>query len=312
MATRLPLLIDRDFYGYGASLPRIAWPNNARLALSFVLNLEEGAEFSLRSGDPSNEDTHEVQCQIKGAPDLCMESHFEYGTRVGYWRVMSAFEEAGVPVTLNVCARALEATPWVADYARQRGDELCCHGWRWESHAGMSEPEERALIDRCVATFQQIAGNAPVGWHTKSSPSLQTRRLLIEHGGFLYDSDAYNDDLPYYVTHGERAHLVLPYAFDTNDMRFFVNHSFHRARDFHDYVMDAVKALLREGEQAPRMLTIGLHTRIIGRPGRIDGLRELFASLQGLPVWYATREQIAQHWLRHCPPPSPFEAGVST
>jgi peptidoglycan/xylan/chitin deacetylase (PgdA/CDA1 family) len=292
----------RDFYGYGPTPPAVRWPGKAPLAISFVLNIEEGAEFSVTSGDPYNEDTHEVRNRIEGSPDLCMESHFEYGARAGYWRIMRAFEEANIPITLNACARGLLATPWVAEKALARGDELCCHGWRWEAHAGMALEAERALIAKCVQSFINVSGKAPVGWHTKSSASVNTRALLVEHGGFLYDSDAYNDDLPYYLTVSGKPHLVLPYGFDTNDMRFFVNHDLVLGQHFCDYTMDAVRALMQEGMDAPRMLTIGLHTRIIGRPGRMIGLNNLIKALKALPVWFARREDIARHWLMHCPP----------
>ena len=292
----------RDFMGYGKDAPSVAWPRDGQLAVSFVLNIEEGAEFTVTAGDPFNEDTHEVRNRIEGAPDLCMESHFEYGARAGYWRILRLFDEFRVPLTLNVCARALRTTPWIAHEARARGDELCCHGWRWQAHAGMPEQEERALIARCVDTFTEIAGYPPVGWHTKSSASVNTRRLRVEHGGFLYDSDAYNDDMPYYRRVGDKPHLVLPYGFDTNDMRFFVSHDFVRGHDFCDYTMDAARELISEGRHAPRMITIGLHTRIIGRPGRIAGLRSLLRALSSAPVWFAKREDIARHWLAHCPP----------
>lgn len=293
----------RDFHGYGWRYPALRWPGGAGLAVSFVLNVEEGAELSVTAGDERNEGRHEVNHEVVGAPDLCMESHFEYGARVGYWRITRALLEAGVPLTLNACGRALETTPWVARDATANGFEICCHGWRWESHAGLPEAEERARIARCVATIRQLWGRPPVGWHTKSSASVNTRRLLVEQGGFLYDSDAYNDDLPYYVPVAGRSHLVLPYAFDTNDMRFFDSFAFARADDFAGYAIDAFEALLRESRAAPRMLSIGLHTRIIGRPGRIAGLERLLAHLRGRAgVWCATREQIARHWLAHVPP----------
>ncbi len=301
------MAISRDFYGYGNHPPDVRWPENKDLAVSFVLNIEEGAEFSVSAGDPYNEDTHEVRNRIEGVPDLCMESHFEYGARSGYWRIMQAFEQAGVPITLNACARGLLATPWVAEKARSRGDELCCHGWRWETHAAMALEDERALITRCVKTFIQFSGKAPVGWHTKSSASVNTRKLLAEHGGFLYDSDAYNDDLPYYQTVHDKPHLILPYSFDTNDMRFFVNHDLVLGQHFCDYTMDAAQTLLREGKQVPRMLTIGLHTRIIGRPGRVQGLISLLAELKKHSVWFARREDIARHWLHASPPVSTNE-----
>ncbi len=295
--------MTRDLRGYADQYPKVRWPNGARIAVSVVLNVEEGAELALSAGDERNESVHEAVQLVEGAPDLCMESHFEYGSRVGYWRIANVAESHGVPLTLNACARALEATPWIGADAAKRGYEICCHGWRWESHAGMEEAKERALIARAVDTVQRVHGKAPVGWHTKSSASVNTRRLLVEHGGFLYDSDAYNDDAPYYVEGAGRPHLVLPYAFDTNDMRFFDRPAFVRGSDFADYSIAAFDWLWAEGADAPRMLSIGLHTRIIGRAARIGGLATLIRHMQerGL-VWFATREDIARHWLAHCPP----------
>jgi allantoinase len=293
----------RDLDGYRGRYPALRWPGGAGLAVSFVLNVEEGAELALSAGDPRNEGRHEVSNEIVGVPDLCMQSHFEYGARVGYRRITDLLVESGIPLTLNACGRALEATPWVAQDAADRGFEVCCHGWRWETHAHMTEDEERATIARCAATVERLHGHAPVGWHTKSSASVNTRRLLAEHGGFLYDSDAYNDDLPYWVEAAGRPHLVLPYAFDTNDMRFFDSFAYVRGDDFADYAIDAFEWLLRESRQAPRMMSIGLHTRIIGRPGRIGGLQRLVDHLRDRAgVWCATREQIARHWIATVPP----------
>ena len=299
----------RDFDGYRGRYPVFRWPGDAGLAVSFVLNVEEGAELSLTAGDERNESRHEVNHEVVGEPDLCMESMFEYGARVGYARISQLLVDAGLPLTLNACARALETTPWIAEDAAKHGFEVCCHGWRWESHAGMDETLERTLIARCVQSITRLHGKPPVGWHTKSSASVNTRRLLLEHGGFLYDSDAYNDDLPYWLkvktTAGERQQLVIPYAFDTNDMRFFDSFAYVRGSDFADYAIDAVDSLLLESKEAPRMLSIGLHTRIIGRPGRIGGLRQLVAYLQQRHgTWVATREQIARHFMQAVPPPS--------
>ena len=293
----------RDLRGYANDYPEVRWPGGARLAVSFVLNVEEGAEFAVSAGDERNETVHEAVQTVLGAPDLCMESHFEYGSRVGYWRITDLIEAHGVALTLNACGRALEVTPWIGADAARRGFEMCCHGWRWEPHAGMEEAAERALIARAVDTIRRVYGKPPVGWHTKSSASVNTRRLLVEHGGFLYDSDAYNDDAPYYLDVGGRPHLVLPYAFDTNDMRFFDRHAFVRGEDFADYAIDAFDWLWGEGAHGPRMLSIGLHTRIIGRAARIGGLATLIRHMQSRGgVWFARREDIARHWLANCPP----------
>lgn len=299
-----PASTGRDFSGYRWRYPSLRWPGESGLAVSFVLNVEEGAELSLTAGDERNESRHEVNHEVVGAPDLCMESQFEYGARVGYWRITRLLMEAGMPLTLNACARALEVTPWIAYDAVKQAFEVCCHGWRWESHAGMDESRERALIERCVASIERLTGRPPVGWHTKSSASVNTRRLLAEHGGFLYDSDAYNDDLPFWTQAAGRPHLVLPYAFDTNDMRFFDSFAYVRGADFADYAIDAFDALRRESRDAPRMMSIGLHTRIIGRPGRISGLQTVVDHIrQSGGAWVATREQIARHFIQVAPAP---------
>jgi allantoinase len=295
--------MPRDLKGYDGNYPAVRWPGDARVAVSFVLNIEEGAELAVSAGDERNETVHEAVQQIIGAPDLCMESHFEYGARVGYRRIADVADSHGVPLTLNACGRALEATPWIGADATRRAYEVCCHGWRWEAHANMEEGAERALIARAVEVLRRSTGRAPVGWHTKSSPSVNTRRLLVEHGGFLYDSDAYNDDCPYYVEVAGRPHLVLPYAFDTNDMRFFGSHAFVSGRDFADYCIEAFDWLWQEGAHKPVMLSIGLHTRIIGRAARIAGLAALMRHMHDKGgAWVARREDIARHWLREAPP----------
>jgi peptidoglycan/xylan/chitin deacetylase (PgdA/CDA1 family) len=279
----------------------LRWPSGTGLAVSFVLNIEEGAELSIASGDATNEAVHEVTQRIDGTPDYCMSTHFEYGPRAGYARVIRRFVDAGLPLTLNVCGRALEQTPGVADDARRHGFELCGHGWRWESPAGMDEAQEAALIARTAAAIKRLAGTAPLGWHNKSSRSPRTRRLLREHGDFIYDSDDYGGDLPYLLDlkDGRPPHVVVPYAFDTNDMRFFDRGGFVRAADFAGYVGDAIDALVVEADDAPRMLTIGLHTRIIGRPGRIAGLDAILRRVGRLRgrLEVLTRADIAQHWL---------------
>lgn len=295
--------MERNLRGYANQYPDVRWPDNARLAVSFVLNVEEGAELSIASGDPRNEAVQETIQRVEGAPDLCMESHFEYGSRVGYWRICGEIDRHGIPLTLNVCSRALEKTPWIAEHAVRQGYEICCHGYRWEAHANYPEAEERALIAKAVKIIKDLAGKPPAGWHTKSSPSVNTRRLLVEHGGFLYDSDAYNDDAPHYVQVSGKPHLLLPYSFDTNDMRFWDGYAFTRAKDFADYCIDAFDRLWEEGAEAPRMMSIGLHTRIIGKPGRIGGLPMVIKHMQQRGrAWFARREDIARHWLKVSPP----------
>jgi len=281
----------------------LRWPGGAGLALSFVLNIEEGAEFSLADGDAHNEAVHEITHRVEGAPDYCMGTHFEYGARAGYARILQRFADAGLPLTLNVCGRALQRTPWVAADARQHGFEMCGHGWLWESPAGMDEATERAVIARTVATITQLGGMAPSGWHCKGSRSPHTRRLLREHGGFVYDSDDYGDDLPHLLDLGDGGapHVVLPYGFDTNDMRFFDRGGFVRGADFSGYVGDAIDTLCAEAVHVPRMLTVGLHTRVMGRPGRIGGLDALLRHVAARRdvLCVMTRQDIARHWLHH-------------
>lgn len=290
--------MTRDFRGYGGRPPDPQWPGGARVAVCVVVNVEEGAELSLSSGDDRNEKVYEITEEVHGVPDACMETHFEYGTRAGYWRIMEVLDRAGVPATLNACGRALERSPWLAEDAVRRGHEICAHGYRWESHAQMSEGEERAVIARAIKAITEAAGQPPVGWHTRSAPSPNTRRLLVD-AGFLYDSDAYSDDLPFFVTVGDRRHLVVPYGFDTNDMHFHQGaQRFVTGDDFARYVADAFDWLWREGETAPKMLSVGLHLRMIGRPGRIAGLERALEHMRSRGgVWFARRDQIARHWI---------------
>jgi peptidoglycan/xylan/chitin deacetylase (PgdA/CDA1 family) len=287
----------RDFFGYGSQPPRADWPGDARVAVSLVLNVEEGAELSIADGDERNEKVYEVVDEVEGIPDPCLESHFGYGTRAGYWRIMRVLERFGVPVTVNACARALERSPWLAEDALARNHEISCHGYRWERLAGMREEDERRLIARSVAVIQQASGVRPIGWHTRSAASINTRRLLVEEGGFLYDSDAYDDDLPYIVAVDGRDHVVLPYAFDTNDMRFQGGGLFVHADDFARYCNDAYDALWREGQERPTMMSVGLHLRLIGRPGRIAGLERFLEHVHNTGgAWFARRMDIAHHW----------------
>lgn len=287
----------RDFTGYRGKLPQVAWPGDARLAVSFVLNIEEGAELSIADGDERNEPVYEVRDEVIGAPDPCMASHYEYGPRAGFDRILSLLEAYGVRATLSTCARAAERTPELLAQAIARGHEVSCHGYRWESHAGMTPEHEAQVIARTYDSLSRIAGTAPVGWHTRSAASVNTRRLLRAHGGFLYDSDAYNDDLPYLADGAGDPHVILPYSFDTNDMRFSPGGGFVFGDDFARYCGDAFDWLCQEGQTGPRMMSVGLHQRIIGRPGRIGGLQRLLQHMTAQEdVWFATRAEIAHAW----------------
>lgn len=282
----------------------LRWPQGAGLAISFVLNIEEGAQLRYSMGDGRNEGTHEVVNTIAAAPDYCMETHFEYGARAGYSRIAERFIQAQCPLTLNVCGRALQHTPWIATDANRHGWELCGHGWLWESPVHTELAQEQANIERTMAVIAEHWGRAPSGWHCKSSPSTNTRSLL-QSLGFGYDSDYYGADMPWIQQPAGRApYVVLPYGFDTNDMRFYSQGGFVQADDFSRYTIEAIEVLLQEAEHAPRMLTIGLHTRIIGRPARIRAIDQILAHIQqrqysGAGIWCATREAIAAHWLAH-------------
>jgi len=308
----------RDFLGYGSAVPTVAWPGGRRVAVSFVVNFEEGAELSMADGDARNESVYEV---IDGQPriDPCIDSHFEFGTRVGWGRIAGLFQRFGVPFTLSTCGRAAERLPWLVQQAVQQGHEVAAHGWRWESPAGLDADAERALIRRAADAIAAASGQRPRGWHTRSGSTPHTRRLLVEEG-FLYDSDAYNDDTPYTLNVAGRRHLVLPYAFDTNDMQFQHTQRFATGREFARYVCDAFDWLAREasgeafgeagGPAGPaRMLSVGLHLRMIGRAGRIGALESIVAHVQRGGAWVATREQIARHWLAQADAIAPLPRG---
>lgn len=286
----------RDLRGYWEAEPAPCWPNKARLAVSFVVNIEEGAELSITAGDERNESRYEAVEEVKNAPDPCMESHFGYGPRRGFQRIISALAAHNAKATFSTCGRAANSTPWLIQDAIAQGHEVSCHGWRWETHAGMDMEEERAIIARTYATITQITGIPPVGWHTRSATTVHTRALLKAHGGFTYDSNAYDDDIPYM----DDDFVVLPYAFDTNDMRFSPGGGFVQASDFADYVIAGFDRLYAEGASAARMISIGLHPRIIGRPARIGALKTVLTHIASHDdVWIAPRRDIAAQWAQH-------------
>jgi peptidoglycan/xylan/chitin deacetylase (PgdA/CDA1 family) len=245
---------------------------------------------------------YEIEQHLVGQPNPAIDSHFEYGSRAGWWRIMELLGQHNAPVTVSSSGRAVERVPLLARDAVRRGHEIAAHGWRWEGHADLGEAEERDRIARTVAAIKAVTGVRPVGWHTRSPGSADTRRLLVEEGGFLYDSDAYNDDLPYFVEVAGKRHLVLPYAFDSNDMQFFHTNRFSGAGDFASYVIDAFDWLHREGAHAPKMMSIGLHLRIIGRPGRIAALDKILGHMADRgAAWIARRIDIANHWCTQFP-----------
>jgi allantoinase len=289
----------RDLKGdWGKPNKRPLWPNSAKLAVSFVVNIEEGSELSVREGDERNEPMYEIREEVKDGPDLCMESHFNYGPRRGYQRIIEAFADHDVCATFSTCGRSAQRLPWLLQDAITRGHEISAHGWRWERHAGMTvESEKQIIADTYKAIKIASNGIGPVGWHTRSASSENTRSLLVQHGGFAYDSDAYDDDMPRMQSINGNEHIIMPYAFDTNDMRFSPGGGFVQAEDFSNYVIAAFDQLLKEGAESVRMLSIGLHLRIIGRPARIAGLYKVLDHISKSPsVWLASRKDIATCW----------------
>ncbi|MFD9262372.1 allantoinase PuuE [Streptomyces sp. NPDC059538] len=296
---------QRDLVGYGAEPPLAAWPGGARVAVSLVLNYEEGGEQNVLEGDAASEGfLHELigAPPVVGGRDLNVESMFAYGSRAGFWRIHRTLAAHHVPLTVYAVARALERNPDAARAMAAVGWEVASHGWRWIDYRHVSEEAERADIARSISTIERLVGRRPVGWYTgRTSP--HTRRLVAEEGGFLYDSDDYSDDLPFYVEAAGRPHLVLPYSLDANDFKFLLVHGFTTADDMLSYLVDTFDTLHAEGADRPRMMSIGLHGRIIGRPGRIRALDAFLRHVaQRGGAWVTTRERIARHWLATHPP----------
>ena len=305
----------RDLIGYGRNPPHPRWPGGARIALQFVLNYEEGAENCVLDGDSGSEVflSEIVNAQAFPMRHMSMESLYEYGARAGLWRVLRAFERHRLPLTVFAVATAVRRNPEAAAAFKELGHEIACHGLRWISYQQVDEGTERAHMSEAIAILRDTFGSAPLGWYTgRDSPN--TRRLVVEHGGLLYDADSYADDLPYWteVALGAGAnrrgvaHLVVPYALDTNDMRFATAQGFNSGSQFFDYLKSAFDTLYREGDpdglDSPKMLSVGLHCRLIGRPGRIDALeRFLEYVLAHQRVWICRRVDIARHWIARHP-----------
>ncbi len=296
----------RDLVGYGANRPDPHWPDAARIAVNFVLNYEEGSEYGLLDGDAGPEQgLNEGSTGVPaGMRDMNAESIYEFGSRVGFWRIMRMFDEAQMPLTVFGCALALERNPDAAAAIAAAGHDICCHGWRWEKHWLLSEEEERERIRRAIASITASTGTRPLGWYCRTGPGENTRRLLVENGGFLYDSDSYNDELPYWDTSHGRPHLVVPYTMDVNDSKFGKAPGFGTATDFYQYLKDSFDFMYREADHQRGMLSIGLHARLTGRPGRAEGLRNFLYHLRShAGVWVTRRIDIAQHWVATHPCP---------
>lgn len=295
----------RDLVGYGANPPHPQWPGDAKIAVQIVLNYEEGSEYSIPDGDRHSEIyLREVPgaSMGQGMRDLQVESVYEYGSRVGFWRLLRLFKEKGIKVTIFGAALALERNPEAVRAIVEAGYDICCHGWRWIGYHLLDEAEEREHIQKAIASIQKLTGDRPLGWYCRYAPSINTRRLIVEEGGFLYDSDAYNDDLPYWVEVSGKPHLVIPYTLDNNDMKYCVAPGFGSGNDFYTYLKDAFDVLYQEGETSPKMMSVGLHARLAGKPGRMAALARFLDYIQSHDrVWICRRLDIAHHWINHHP-----------
>jgi putative urate catabolism protein len=296
----------RDLVGYGRNPPHAQWPGGARLALQFVLNYEEGGESCVLHGDPESETflSEIVGAQAFDRRHLSMESMYEYGSRVGAWRILREFERRGLPLTVFGVSMALERNPELTRAVVDLGHEIACHGWRWIHHQQMDEAVERQHIATATRSVRELTGGVwPLGWYTgRDSPN--TKRLVADEGGYEYDSDYYGDDLPFWMPVQKSdgttlQRLIVPYALDTNDMRFASPQGFNTADHFFTYLKDAFDVLYAEGAEAPKMLSVGMHCRLLGRPGRFRGLQRFLDHVQQHDqVWVCRRIDIARHWMK--------------
>lgn len=294
----------RDLVGYGAQPPNANWPNHARIAVQFVINYEEGAENNILHGDAGSETFLSEIIGAASYPDrhMSMESLYEYGSRAGFWRLHRLFNEFAMPVTVYGVAMALQRNPDVVEAILKSDWEIASHGLRWIDYQFISEEVERAHMAEAIEIHKQVTGERPLGWYTgRDSPN--TRRLVNEYGGFLYDSDSYADDLPYWCEDFESPHLVVPYTLDVNDMRFAAPQGFNAGDQFLNYLTDTFDELYAEGAETPKMMSVGLHCRIVGKPGRAAALRKFLTYISDKPdVWVCRRIDIARHWRAHHAP----------
>jgi putative urate catabolism protein len=295
----------RDLIGYRGQPPHANWPNKARIAVQFVLNYEEGAENCVLHGDPASEMflSEIIGAQpFDGRRHLSMESIYEYGSRAGVWRILELFRSREVPLTVFAVAMAMERHPEVIEACLKAGHEIASHGYRWINYDGFSESLEREHMERAIEIHQRVTGQKPAGWYTGRT-SEHTRRLVAQYDHFEYDADDYSDDLPFWSRiETQRPHLVVPYTLDTNDMRFATPQGFHTGEQFYQYLKDAFDVLYAEGESSPKMLSIGLHCRLIGRPARFQALQQfLDYALSHEQVWIPRRIDIARHWVTEHP-----------
>ena len=291
----------RDMVGYGSKDKKIKWPNNARIAVQIVLNYEEGAENCVLNGDKNSEVflSEIIGAQPVKGRHINMESLYEYGSRRGFWRLHKIFKEKKIPVTIFGVGMALAKNPQICKALMSSNYEVASHGWRWIDYQNIKKSEEKKHMKMAFKNHQKIFGERPLGWYTgRCSPN--TRDLVFEDGGFLYDSDSYNDDLPYWETRNNKKQLIIPYTLDNNDMRFATNQGFNTGDHFYSYLKDSFDALYEEGKTHPKMMSVGLHCRIIGKPGRIQALKKFLDYIKKHKnVWICKRVDIAKHWIKN-------------
>ena len=291
----------RNMIGYGSKEPKVVWPNNAKLALQIVLNYEEGAENNVLHGDKHSETflSEIIGAQAIKDRHINMESMYEYGSRRGFWRLHKLFQEKKIPVTIFGVAMALERNPEVCEAIKNGDYEVASHGWKWIDYQKVKKNVEKKDMKLAIKTLKKIFGERPLGWYTgRCSPN--TRDLVFEDGGFLYDSDSYSDNLPYWEYKKNKKQLIIPYTLDNNDMRFATNQGFNSGDQFYTYLKDSFDALYEEGKTAPKMMSVGLHCRLIGRPGRFQSLKKFIDYvLKFDDVWICKRIDIAKHWIKN-------------
>lgn len=294
----------RDLIGYGENPPNPNWPGQAKVAVQFVLNYEEGGENCILHGDDASEAflSEIVGAEmLQGVRHISMESIYEYGSRAGVWRLLRLFKEFDIPLTIFGVAMAMERHPDVVEAFLRDGHEICSHGYRWINYQYVPEDVEREHMQMAIDIIKRMTGERPLGWYTgRTSPN--TRKLVIEEGGFVYDADSYDDDLPYWTSMDGKNQLVVPYTLDVNDMRFAALQGFNSGDQYFAYLKDTFDTLYAEGETAPKMMSVGLHCRLVGRPGRIAALRRFLEYVSGHQnVWFARRIEIARHWHENFP-----------
>lgn len=291
----------RELVGYGEHPPQVRWEGDAKVAVQIVVNYEEGSEKTFAMGDGTNDVLYELPFALEGQRDLAVESMYEYGTRAGIWRMLRVFDAADIPVTFFAAAVALERNPAVAEKLARRGDEAAGHGYRWSNHFEMTRDEEREAIRRAIESIERTTGSRPRGWYCREM-SVNTRDLVVEEGGFVYDSDTYNDDLPYWTVVSGKPHLVVPYGLVVNDARYVVPQGFGSPEHFFETAKAHLDRLREDGDDVSRMMSIGLHPRVTGNPARSDALARFIDYAQGLgDVWFARRLDIAETFIDQQP-----------